>query len=173
MALGNYVDKNIGPDETVKYSARVSLWKYWFSFLVGGFFALAALIGFASSLSVKHEATSMLGSKAYAVTLLVALAIVAWPLIARRSTELVITNKRLIAKFGVISAESLEIRFDRIESVRVNQSLMGRIFNYGNIVVTGTGSTYDPIPNIAAPMRFRAALNQAMEAAPTSGGASS
>jgi len=106
----------------------------------------------------------MMGSKFYAVILLVALAVFARPLIARRSTELVITNKRLIAKFGIISADSIEIRFDRIESVRVNQSLMGRVFNYGNIVVTGTGATFDPIPGIAGPMRFRAALNQAMEA---------
>ena len=171
--MGNYVDKNLGQDETVKYSARVSLWRYWFSFLVGGFFALAALIGFADSLSIKGGTASMMGSKSYAVILLVALAVLARPLIARRSTELVITNKRLIAKFGVITAESIEIRFDRIESVRVNQSLMGRLFNYGNIVVTGTGSTFDPIPNIAGPMSFRAALNQAMEATPTSRGASS
>jgi len=162
--LGNYVDKNLGQDETVKYSASVSLWRYWFSFLAGGFCALAALIGLAGSLSIKGGTGSMMGSKFYAVILLVALAVFARPLIARRSTELVITNKRLIAKFGIISADSIEIRFDRIESVRVNQSLMGRVFNYGNIVVTGTGATFDPIPGIAGPMRFRAALNQAMEA---------
>jgi uncharacterized membrane protein YdbT with pleckstrin-like domain len=84
----------------------------------------------------------------------------------------VITSKRLIAKFGVLSTQSIDIRFDRIETVRVKQSLMGRIFNYGDIVVTGTGSTFDPIPNIANPMGFRAALNQALETAPSSRGAS-
>lgn len=68
------------------------------------------------------------------------------------------------AKFGVTSTQSIEIRFDRIETVRVKQSLMGRILNYGDIVVTGTGSTFDPIPNISKPMKFRAALNDAMEA---------
>jgi len=98
------------------------------------------------------------------VMLLIALGIIAWPLLARRSTELAITSKRLIAKFGVASTQSIEIRFDRIETVRVKQSLMGRILNYGDIVVTGTGSTFDPIPNISRPMKFRAALNDAIEA---------
>jgi uncharacterized membrane protein YdbT with pleckstrin-like domain len=161
--MGSYVDKNLGKDETIKYSASVSLWKYWFSFLIGGFFAFGALFGLAASFSSK-SGSGMLGSKFETVILLIALGVIAWPLIARKSTELVITSKRLIAKFGVTSTQSIEIRFDRIETVRVKQSLMGRILNYGDIVVTGTGSTFDPIPNISKPMKFRAALNDAIEA---------
>jgi uncharacterized membrane protein YdbT with pleckstrin-like domain len=75
----------------------------------------------------------------------------------------VITNKRLIAKYGLISTHSIEIRFDKIETVRVSQGLMGRILNYGDIIVTGTGSTFDPIRGIASATRFRTALNQAMD----------
>jgi uncharacterized membrane protein YdbT with pleckstrin-like domain len=170
--MGNYVDKNLGSDETVKYSARVSLWKYWFNFLVAGLIAAVALLGFAAFLSSKSGTQSFNGPKIALVTLLISLAGFAWPLVARKSTELVITNKRLIAKFGVVSTQSIDIRFDRIETVRIKQSLMGRILNYGDIVVTGTGSTFDPIPNIANPMGFRAALNQAMETTPSSRGAS-
>ena len=161
--MGSYVDKNLGKDETINYSARVSLWKYWFGFLIGGFLAFGALLGLASSLSSK-SGDGMLGRKFEAIFLLIALGVIAWPLIARKSTELVITSKRLVAKFGVASTQSIEIRFDRIETVRVKQSLMGRILNYGDIVITGTGSTFDPIPNISKPMNFRTALNDAMEA---------
>lgn len=168
-AMGSYVDKNLGKDETINYSASVSLWKYWFSFLIGGLFAFGALFGMAASLSSK-SGNGLLGSKFETVILVIALGIIAWPLIARKSTELVITSKRLIAKFGVTSTQSIEIRFDRIETVRVKQSLMGRILNYGDIVVTGTGSTFDPIPNISKPMKFRAALNEAMEATRTVAG---
>jgi uncharacterized membrane protein YdbT with pleckstrin-like domain len=171
-AMGNYVDKNLDNDETAKYSARVSLWKYWINFLIAGLIAAVALLGFATYLSSKSGTQSFTGPKFALVTLLISLAFFAWPLVARKSTELVITSKRLIAKFGVLSTQSIDIRFDRIETVRVKQSLMGRIFNYGDIVVTGTGSTFDPIPNIANPMGFRAALNQALETAPSSRGAS-
>jgi len=161
--MGSYVDKNLGKDETINYSARVSLWRYWFSFLIGGFLSFGALLALAASLSSKSGG-GIFGTKFEALVLLIALGVIAWPLIARNSTELVITSKRLIAKFGVTSTQSIEIRFDRIETVRVKQSLMGRILNYGDIVVTGTGSTFDPIPNISKPMKFRAALNEAMEA---------
>ncbi len=166
--MGNYVDKNLDHEETVKYSARVSLWKYWINFLMGGLIAAVALLGFAAFLSSKSGTQPVTGPKFALVTLLISLAIFAWPLVARKSTELVITSKRLIAKFGVVSTQSIDIRFDRIETVRVKQSLMGRILNYGDIVVTGTGSTFDPIPNIANPMGFRAALNQALETTPSS-----
>ncbi len=161
--MGNYVDNNLDRDETVKYSATVSLWKYWINFLIAGLIAAVALLGFAAYLSSKSGTQSFTGPKFALVALLISLASFAWPLVARKSTELVITSKRLIAKFGVVSTQSIDIRFDRIETVRIKQSLMGRIFNYGDIVVTGTGSTFDPIPNIANPMGFRTALNHAME----------
>jgi uncharacterized membrane protein YdbT with pleckstrin-like domain len=167
--MGSYVDKNLDDDETAKYSARVSLWKYWLNFFIAGLIAAAALLGFAAFLSSKSGTQSSTGPKFALLMLLVSLAVFAWPVVARKSTELVITNKRLIAKFGVVSTQSIDIRFDRIETLRVKQSLMGRILNYGDIVVTGTGSTFDPIPNIANPMGFRAALNQAMETAPSRG----
>ena len=77
--------------------------------------------------------------------LLFAVFLLVWPFIARWSTELAITEKRLIAKYGVVSTHSIEIRFDKIETVRVTQGLIGKVFNYGDIVVTGTGSTFDPI----------------------------
>jgi uncharacterized membrane protein YdbT with pleckstrin-like domain len=170
--MGNFVDKNLDNEETIKYSARVSLWKYWINFLIAGLIAAVALLGFAAYLSSKRGTQPFAGPKFALVMLLMSLAIFAWPLVARKSTELVITSNRLIAKFGVVSTQSIDIRFDRIETVRVKQSLIGRIFNYGDIVVTGTGSTFDPIPNIANPMGFRAALNQALETAPSSRGAS-
>ena len=71
------------------------------------------------------------------------------------STELAITNKRVIAKFGLIRRNTVELRLDRIEGLRVNQGVFGRIFNYGSIVVSGTGVTQAPIPAISKPMDFR------------------
>jgi uncharacterized membrane protein YdbT with pleckstrin-like domain len=71
------------------------------------------------------------------------------------STELAITNKRVIAKFGLVRRNTVELRLDRIEGLRVNQGIFGRIFNYGSIVVSGTGVTQAPIPAISNPMDFR------------------
>ena len=78
---------------------------------------------------------------------------------------------RRTCKYGMISTHSIEIRFDKIETVQVKQGLLGRILNYGDIVVTGTGVTFDPIRNIASAMKFRMALNDAMDPAAQSASA--
>lgn len=75
------------------------------------------------------------------------------------TTELALTNKRVIAKFGFIRRQTIEININRIESISVNQGFWGRIFNYGSIVVRGTGGSHAPIPYIARPMEFRQQFN--------------
>jgi|SRR5277367_5837633 len=163
--MGNYVEEGLSQGEAVKYIARLSLYKYWPNFLLGGlllFGSLSVLFKAFIAPSNGHAAGAMMGIS-MGVVLLLALAVFLWPFLARKRTELAITNKRLIAKFGLLSTQSIEIRLGKIESVRVKQGLLGRILSYGDIVVTGTGSTFDPIRNIANPLAFRTALNQAMD----------
>lgn len=160
--MANYIDKNLGPNEVVRYTARLSLWRFPLFFFFGGLLS----IGMIGGLLVMFSADSAPPPGTSAVlwfVLLFGISNVIWPFIARRSTELVITDKRLIVKYGLLSTHSIEIRFSKIETVQVSQGLIGKIFNYGDIVVTGTGSTFDPIRSIKDPLAFRAALSQAME----------
>ena len=71
------------------------------------------------------------------------------------TTELAITNKRVIAKFGLISRSTIEINLQKIESIQVDQGILGRIFNFGSIVVSGAGNPQAPIPGISSPLEFR------------------
>jgi uncharacterized membrane protein YdbT with pleckstrin-like domain len=71
------------------------------------------------------------------------------------STELAITNKRVIAKFGFISRTTIEINIQKIESIQVNQGILGRIFNFGSIIVSGAGNPQAPVPGISSPLNFR------------------
>jgi len=158
--VGQYVEGGLSQGEAVRYTARLSLWKYPGHFLIG---AALALTGVVKSLTSLNHVDGGGGTVFFLILLLVGVLVFLWPLVARRSTELVITDRRLIAKYGVISTQSIEIRFDKIETVRVSQGLLGRLLNYGDVVVTGTGSTFDPIPGIADALRFRTALNDAME----------
>jgi uncharacterized membrane protein YdbT with pleckstrin-like domain len=158
--MGKFVEENLGSGEVVRYTATVSLWSYIFNFVIGGLLALVTVPFLIASMFSKNSgfASSFEGILAVCAVLLIV-----WPFIARRFTELVVTNRRFIAKYGMVSTHSIEIRFDKIETVRVNQSLLGKMLNYGDIVVTGTGSTFDPIRNVASAMKFRMALNQAMD----------
>ena len=80
------------------------------------------------------------------------------------STELAVTSKRVIAKFGFIRRNTVELRHDKVESLYVKQGIIGRIFDFGSIVVTGSGGTNAPIPYIANPLKFRSAALTGIEA---------
>jgi uncharacterized membrane protein YdbT with pleckstrin-like domain len=86
------------------------------------------------------------------------------PLIERATSEFAVTNRRVIIKVGLISRRTVELKLEKIESIGVDQSISGRVFGYGTIVVKGTGGTNEPFRGIARPLEFRKAVNEASEA---------
>jgi len=80
-----------------------------------------------------------------------------------KTTELAITSKRVIAKFGFISRRTVEININKVESIQVDQGILGRIFNYGTLVIAGAGDPQAPIPGISQPMAFRRAFIEAQD----------
>jgi len=77
------------------------------------------------------------------------------PALKRWSDEFVVTNKRLICKTGLISRKTLEMNLNKIETVNVDQSILGRLLGYGTITIIGTGGTREAFEDIAAPVEFR------------------
>jgi uncharacterized membrane protein YdbT with pleckstrin-like domain len=77
------------------------------------------------------------------------------PLIEFSTSEFAITNKRVIIKVGLISRRTLEMSLNKIESVNVNQGILGRMLGYGTIVVIGTGGTKEKFASICDPITFR------------------
>lgn len=65
------------------------------------------------------------------------------------------TNKRVIAKFGFISRQTIELNIGKVESIQVSQGILGRVFNFGSLVFAGAGNPQAPIPGISDPMTFR------------------
>ena len=80
------------------------------------------------------------------------------PLIEQFTDEFVITNRRIIIKKGWITLDTLEISLQKIEAVNVYQSIFGRIWNYGSIIVVGTGGTRERFHYIKKPIEFRKAF---------------
>ena len=78
-----------------------------------------------------------------------------WAWINMRSTEIAITNRRIIAKFGFIRRSTVEINLEKVEALRVEQTFMGRILNYGTIFISGAGTSVAPMRDIADPLVFR------------------
>lgn len=143
--MTNYVNASLLPDEHIVYQGRRSIRASW---LIIGFFGFwAFILGVASIMSDQAELMR------YAALGCVFAA--ACPFIERRVTELAITNKRIIAKFGLISRQTIEINLHKVESVQVHQGVFGRLLNYGSIVISGAGNPQAPIPYIENPLEFR------------------
>lgn len=79
------------------------------------------------------------------------------------SSEYGITDKRILMKVGLIRRNSLEIFFNKIESINVNQTILGRILNYGSVIICGTGGSKDPFFYIPDPLAFRRRVQEQME----------
>ena len=77
------------------------------------------------------------------------------PIIDSATSEFAITNKRVIIKTGLISRKTLEMNLQKIESVNVNQSILGRILGYGDLYIIGTGGTKEIFTKISRPITFR------------------
>ena len=103
--------------------------------------------------------TFLLGGAAIAAV--VTIGFLVPPFIKRRTTELAITNRRLIYKRGIIWRVSREVNLSQIESVDVGQSILGRLLGYGEVAVRGTGGSWDPIPIISKPLIFRSHITAA------------
>jgi len=131
----SYIDDSLIEGEVLVHRGRISWWSvFWLLFL--GVLTLVLIVG------------------------LVFLAM-AW--IRVRSTEIAITNKRIIAKFGFVKRHTVEINLDKVESLRVEQGLWGRFLNFGTIYVSGAGTAVAPFPDIADPLVFRRKFMEATD----------
>ena len=81
----------------------------------------------------------------------------------RASAEFAVTNKRVVVKTGILRHRSSETLLRQVEGITVDQGILGRIFNYGTIVIEGTGSDRTPYAGIAAPLQFRLAVQEQID----------
>lgn len=83
-----------------------------------------------------------------------------YPYLQTKAHEYIVSSKRVIIKRGILVHNSQEISLNRIESIQVEQSLLGRILGFGNITILGTGGTRESISSIKAPQQFRQGFMQ-------------
>ena len=154
-----YVTNNLMPDERVLHVGKI----HWFVFVSGIFMFLTAiaLFGVTAQPEINQEEGTMYAFFG-AIAFILSMISLIKAFIFKISTELAITSKRVIAKVGFISRNTIELNHKKVESFIVDQSIFGRIFGFGTIVVCGTGGGKTPIPNIDNPLEFR---RQAMKVA--------
>ena len=153
--MARYIDEILQPGEKVLYSTNA----HWMFYLpaIGAWIAVAILL----ILSFVAAAIPALMLVCWASAAVVAIAALFWTLRAwfhRWTTETDVTNMRVVHKTGFIKRRSFEMALDKIESVDVDQSILGRLLNYGDVTVNGVGEGTETIPTIASPLAFRSAI---------------
>ncbi len=146
----SYIDSNLMTGEDVVHKGHI----HWFVFVPGVFFVVLGI----SLLGIDQENGT--GPVFGFIVSIIGVASMIKAAIAKATTELAVTSKRVIAKTGLVSRNTVELNHQKVESFQVDQSIMGRIFGFGTLVINGTGGGKTPIKNISSPLIFR---RQAME----------
>src|SRR5215471_5861372 len=149
--MGRYIDEILQPGEKVLYSTNA----HWIFHLPAIGAWIVALILITVSRETTVQGVILLALAAAALVALAALYLTVKAWFHRLTTETDVTNRRVVHKTGFIQRHTFEIALDKIESVDVDQSIMGRLFDYGNVTIMGVGEGRQRIPTIASPLAFR------------------
>ncbi|TAK91830.1 MAG: PH domain-containing protein [Burkholderiaceae bacterium] len=134
--MSSYVEQALVKDEKIVHIGHISLWSLWHLITAGVLLLPAFGLGL----------------------IFLGIAYVRY-----KSVELAVTTKRVIVKHGFVRRQTVEINLNKVESIQVEQGLLGRLFNFGTLIVSGTGSSHAPLTGIAEPMGFRKAFIEAQD----------
>lgn len=134
--MSSYVEGALVKDERIVHIGHISLWSLWHVIAAG--IVLLPVFG-------------------------LGLIFLAIAYVRYKSVELAVTTKRVIVKHGFVRRQTVEMNLSKVESIQVEQGVLGRLFNFGTLIVSGTGSSHAPLTGIAEPMGFRKAFIEAQD----------
>jgi PH (Pleckstrin Homology) domain-containing protein len=161
----SYVEKHLIERETIIYETRLHWVVLVVPVLLGLLFGLAGVAMFVLSgrttadQAVTHQSLLVAG----AAFLVIALIFIGRGVLVRNATEMTVTNKRVFVKVGLAARRTIELLLLRVESIGVEESVMGRMLGYGTVIVHGTGGTPEVFNMIAHPLEFRTQVQQQIE----------
>jgi uncharacterized membrane protein YdbT with pleckstrin-like domain len=148
-----YYTKVLQPDEKVTYIGRLHWTIYRNSILLCLAAIVIAVFAFGLTEDIRFVVLCVAG-------ILAVLAIVAFlrSWFVRITTEIVVTDKRIIHKVGWIARRTEEINVTKVETVDVNQTLTERMLGSGTVLIKGIGGSWEPLRRIASPLELRNAI---------------
>jgi uncharacterized membrane protein YdbT with pleckstrin-like domain len=127
----SYVQSVLQPGETIRHTASIHPIVYWPAALMFGLALVSVTCGLLLEQSWLSWLAACVGVIGFALTFQ------EW--FTWWTTEIVVTNLRVIYKTGFIRRKTNEMNIDKVESVRVDQTILGRLFDYGDVSIIGTG----------------------------------
>ena len=150
-----YFQRVAQPDEKLVFHTTI----HWMVYVPAILFLLLALAAIAVDQALGLQGREHTACWAAAVVLGIIAVIAFFRAFVRRiTTEIAVTDRRVLFKRGLLSRHTVEMNVSKIETVDVEQTLWGRLFNYGNVVIRGTGGTFEPLLGIESPLQLRNAI---------------
>jgi len=143
-----YVDEVLQPGESILFFGTI----HWVVYAPG---IALALFGAAGSLSLAHQPVMFL---LFLLCFAAGLASLLHAWFRRWTTEVAVTDRRIVYKRGFIRRFTIEMNMEKVESVDVDQTVLGRLLDYGDVIVRGTGTGFEPLHLIGAPIKLRNAV---------------
>jgi len=144
----SYLQRVMRPDETVRHWGQL----HWVIYVPGiSLVASGAIATTAALAGVSGPLFPIIGF----IGLLIGPVALAGAWYKRATTEIVVTDRRILLKTGWLARRTVEMNMDKVESVDVAQSLLGRMMDFGTVLVRGTGAGMEPLSKIAAPLNLR------------------
>ncbi len=151
----SYVRRVLVPGETLVYETGL----HWLAYLRAAFLLLIAvaiaLAGWTVPWVQEDGQRSLIVLAVAGLVLLLAILSALAAAIRRATTELAVTDQRVIFKQGIFGRHTIEMNRSKVESVDVDQSILGRIFGYGTVRLRGTGGSLEPLQAISDPLTLR------------------
>ena len=159
----SYIDQNLTTGEVVHYRTQL----HWTAILgpavLGAIFAVAAIALWVAAFRAVEPGGFVIGGAACVV---IAGAALMTGLVRRSSTEMAVTNRRVLMKTGVFARRTVELLLSKVESITVDQGVMARMTGYGRVIVRGTGGTHEVFDRVAAPLEFRRQVQEQIHQLP-------
>ena len=154
-----YVERHLLPDERVLYKTRL----HWVLYLKSMLVTLLGVVVALALTQVSEPRWAWYGGVAVAVAGALWW-LVRW--IELRTSEFAVTSMRLIFKVGLVARYTTELLLAKVESISVTQGLLGRMLNYGDLIVTGTGGAREVFARVHDPVGFRNEVQRASAGRP-------
>jgi uncharacterized membrane protein YdbT with pleckstrin-like domain len=146
----SYVQRVLQPGEVVRHTAAIHWIVYW-----PGALCIVAAIAALVWASVLPENLARWVHWLAALLTVVGMVLLIREWFGWWTTEVAVTNLRVIYKTGLIKRRTKEMNMDKVESVEVDQSILGRILDYGTVTITGTGAGLEALSGVARPIELR------------------
>jgi uncharacterized membrane protein YdbT with pleckstrin-like domain len=162
----SYVESNLIPGEVVIYQTRLH-WIVMLGHILVGCLLLALPGAFLLYYTLSQTGlgiTTVHAMEGVGVALIIAgVVAIIMGMVRRSATEMAVTNRRVVIKTGLVSRKTIELLLNKVESIEVSETTMGRMLGYGAIAVIGTGGTTEPFRQMAHPLEFRSQVQQQIE----------